>query len=230
VTTKVTVDFWFDPACPYTWLTSRWVVEAAKVRDLDVRWRVMSLAVLNEGRDDDPEGDPEGYLWIPVRICAAVLRQYGQQALGAFYAALWADRGDGGAQQWINDPRVALVDAGLPPELAEAGSRGDHDDAVRASHAEGVALLGPHVGTPVVALPDPGGDVGARIAFFGPVLSRVPRGEEAGRLWDATLVVAGTPGFHELKGAPADPSPDVRGWAATGGYSTRSIHSLPPSG
>ncbi|MFI0815039.1 disulfide bond formation protein DsbA [Streptomyces sp. NPDC021098] len=212
MTATVTVDFWFDPACPYTWLTSRWVVEAATVRPLDVRWRVMSLAVLNEGRDDDPEGDPEGYLWVPVRICAAVLRQYGQKALGAFYAALWADRGDGGARQWINDPEVALADAGLPPELVEAGSCGVHDDAVRASHAEGIAALGPHVGTPVVAVQDPRGDDGARIAFFGPVLSRVPRGEDAGRLWDATLVVAGAPGFHELKGAPADPSPDVRGW------------------
>ncbi|EFL23918.1 DSBA oxidoreductase [Streptomyces himastatinicus ATCC 53653] len=212
MTTTVTVDFWFDPACPYTWLTSRWVVEAATVRPLDVRWRVMSLAVLNEGRDDDPEGDPEGYLWMPVRICAAVLRQYGQEALGAFYAALWADRGDDGAQQWINDPEVALADAGLLPELAGAAFSGDYDDAVRASHAEGIAVLGPHVGTPVVAVPDPRGDDGARIAFFGPVMSRVPRGEEAGRLWDATLVVAGAPGFHELKGAPADPSPDVRGW------------------
>ncbi|MGR3931582.1 mycothiol-dependent nitroreductase Rv2466c family protein [Streptomyces sp. BRA346] len=209
--TTVTVDFWFDPACPYSWLTSRWVVEAATVRPLDVRWRVMSLAVLNEGRDDDPEGDPEGYLWMPVRICAAVLRHHGHEALGAFYAALWADRGDGGAQQWINDPEVALADAGLPPGLAEAAMCRDYDDAVRASHAEGIAALGPHVGTPVVAVPDPRGDDGTRIAFFGPVLSRVPRGEEAGRLWDATLVVAGAPGFHELKGAPADPSPDVRG-------------------
>ncbi|RNG04372.1 disulfide bond formation protein DsbA [Streptomyces botrytidirepellens] len=211
MTTTVTVDFWFDPACPYTWLTSRWVVEAATVRPLDVRWRVMSLAVLNEGRDDDPEGDPEGYLWMPVRICAAVLRHHGQEALGAFYAALWADPGDGGAQQWINDPEVALADAGLPPGLAEAATCRDYDDAVRASHAEGIAALGPHVGTPVVAVPDPRGDADARIAFFGPVMSRVPRGEEAGRLWDATLVVTGAPGFHELKGAPADPSPDVRG-------------------
>ncbi|MFD7504035.1 disulfide bond formation protein DsbA [Streptomyces sp. NPDC059850] len=229
MTATVTVDFWFDPACPYSWLTSRWVVEAAKVRPLEVRWRIMSLAVLNEGRDDDPEGDPEGYLWIPVRICAAVLRRYGQEALGAFYAALWADRGGdgdgGGAKRWMNDPSVALADVGLPPELAEAARfRGGYDDAVRASHAEGIALLGPHVGTPVVAVPAPGGDDGARIAFFGPVLSQVPRGEDAGRLWDATLLVAGAPGFHELKGAPADPSPDVSGYCA------RSIHSLPPSG
>ncbi|MGW5880456.1 mycothiol-dependent nitroreductase Rv2466c family protein [Nocardiopsis terrae] len=211
--TTRTVDFWFDPACPYTWLTSRWLLEAAKVRPLEVRWRIMSLSVLNEDRDDDPEGDPEGYLWIPVRICAAVLREHGQTALGEFYAALWADRG-GDGKQWLNDPATALVDAGLPAELAEAGASDAHDGAVRASHAEGVALLGERTGTPIVAVAAPGDDAGAPIAFNGPVVSRVPRGEEAGRLWDGALLMAGVPGFHELRGTPADPNPDVGGWDA----------------
>lgn len=179
-------DFWFDPSCPYTWLTSRWIVEVTKVRPVEVRWRVMSLSVLNEGRDDDPEGDPDGYLWVPVRICAAVQQNHGQEALGGFYTELWKQsEGD-----WFGDLTAALERAGLPTELAEAGA--EYDDAVRASHAEAMSRLGPHVGTPIIAVAD--------VAFFGPVISRVPTGEQAGRLWDGTLLVAGTPGFHELKG------------------------------
>ncbi|WP_328808099.1 mycothiol-dependent nitroreductase Rv2466c family protein [Nonomuraea antri] len=190
-------DLWFDPACPYTWLTSRWLVEVSQVRPVDLRWNVLSLAVLNEGREDDPENDPEGYLWVPVRVCAAVRQEHGHEALGRFYTALWTSGGDG--QNWIADLRVALKAAGLPEELAEAGTSTDYDEAVRASHAEGIALVGDHVGTPIVAVT---GAAAERVAFFGPVISEVPRGEQAGRLWDGTLLVAGTPGFHELKGRP----------------------------
>ncbi|PSK97765.1 hypothetical protein CLV63_107158 [Murinocardiopsis flavida] len=205
MTTRWTADFWFDPSCPYTWITSRWVLEAAAVRPIDVRWHVMSLSVLNEGRDDDPEGDPEGYLWVPVRICAAVRQEYGGAALGRFYTALWTV--DGAGDDWAGPLDDALTMAGLPRALAEAGMSTDYDDAVRASHAEGIALVGGHVGTPVVAATDP---AGRRTAFFGPVISRLPRGEQAGELWDGTVLVAGTPGFHELKGAPhADP--DIAG-------------------
>lgn len=186
-------DMWFDPSCPYTWLTARWLMEVRKVRPVEVRWHVMSLSVLNEGRDDDPEGDPEGYLWVPVRICAAVQRDHGQQALERLYTALWTT----GTGDWIGDLRTALATAGLPVELAEAGLGNDYDDVVRASHAEGIGLIGgDHVGTPIVAVD------GGRVVFFGPVVSRVPTGEQAARLWDGTLLVAGTPGFHELKGRP----------------------------
>jgi 2-hydroxychromene-2-carboxylate isomerase len=189
-------DIWFDPSCPYTWLTSRWLVEVTKVRPVDVRWHVMSLSVLNEGRDDDPENDPEGYLWIPVRVCAAVQQQYGQEALGRFYTEMWSK--ENGAEDWIGDLARALERAGLPAELASAGSTTEYDDVVRASHAAAMSHLGPHVGTPVI--------VANGVAFFGPVISRIPRGEQAGRLWDGTLLVAATPGFHELKGtAHAEP-------------------------
>jgi 2-hydroxychromene-2-carboxylate isomerase len=189
-------DIWFDPSCPYTWLTSRWLVEVTTVRPVEVRWHVMSLSVLNEGRDDDPEGDPEGYLWVPVRVCAAVRQRYGQEALGRFYAELWSS--DSGAEDWIGDLTRALERADLPPELASAGTTNEYDDAVRASHAEAMSHLGPHVGTPII--------VADGVAFFGPVISTVPRGEQAGRLWDGTLLVAATPGFHELKGhAHAEP-------------------------
>ncbi|TDD12335.1 disulfide bond formation protein DsbA [Nonomuraea deserti] len=195
--TRQVADIWFDPSCPYTWVTSRWLLEVRKVRPVEVRWHVMSLSVLNEGRDDDPEGDPEGYLWVPVRVCAAVLRHHGQEALGRFYTALWTT---GGGGDWLGDLRTALESAGLPSGLAAAGTSTDYDGDVRASHAEGIALVGEHVGTPVVAVTGAGG--GGRVAFFGPVVSRIPRGEDAGRLWDGTLLVAGTPGFHELKGGP----------------------------
>ncbi|SFP95848.1 hypothetical protein SAMN05421810_1049 [Amycolatopsis arida] len=191
-------DFWFDPSCPYTFITSRWLVEVTTVRPVDVRWRVMSLSVLNEHRDDDPEGDPEGYLWVPVRVCAAVARHHGHDALGRFYAELWsgADQ-DRVGQDWIGDLETALAAAGLPTSLAEAGTTEEYDDAVRASHQDGVRLVGDHTGTPVLAVTCPDG---SRPAMFGPVLSQVPHGERAGRLWDGVLLVTGVPGFHELKG------------------------------
>ncbi|ASU83834.1 disulfide bond formation protein DsbA [Nocardiopsis gilva YIM 90087] len=198
MTRSYIADIWFDPSCPYSRLTARWLVEVARVRPVEVRWRVMSLSVLNEGRDDDPEGDPEGYLWIPARICAAVQERHGHAALGRFYAALWADR-ERGEGDWIGDIEQALADADLPRELARVGMSEEYDDALRASHAAGVGLVGDHVGTPVIAATSADGE---RVAFFGPVISAVPTGEQAARLWDATLVVAATPGFHELKGPP----------------------------
>jgi hypothetical protein len=200
---RTVADFWFDPSCPYTWLTSRWLVEVTSVRPVDVCWRVMSLSVLNEGRDDDPEGDPDGYLWVPVRICAAVRAEHGHEALGRFYAELWHP--DHRGADWTANHTGALARAGLPEELAAAGTSTAYDEAVRASHAEAMAALGPHVGTPIIATTT---EEGARVAFFGPVMSRVPTGARAGELWDATLVVAGTPGFHELK-ASAHAEPEL---------------------
>jgi hypothetical protein len=188
------VDVWFDPSCPYTWLTSRWIIEAATVRPLDVRWHMMSLSVLNEGREIDPEGDPDGYLWGPVRVCAAVEHRHGQDALGRFFTAYGTrvhDRGEWG------EFGGALTDAGLPPELADVAWTHEFDDAVRASHTEGITLVGEHVGTPIIATVT---EAGERIAVFGPVISQVPLGEAAGRLFDGVVLVGGTPGFHELKG------------------------------
>ncbi len=190
------VDFWFDPSCPYTWVTSRWLVEAATVRPLALRWRVMSLSVLNEGREVDPEGDPEGYLWGPVRVCVAVEQRHGQDGLARFFAGYGARVHERG--EWCEFGDV-LADVGLPPELAQVAWTDEFDAVVRASHAEGIAQVGDHVGTPVIATDD---ESGARIAFFGPVISRIPRGEAAGRLWDGVVRVAAVPGFHELKGRP----------------------------
>ncbi len=182
-------EFWFDPACPYSWTTSRWLVEAATVRPIEIDWRLLSLSVLNEHRDDDPEGDPEGYLWVPVRVATAVREQHGSAALGRFYERLWTQSE---TDDWIGNLETALADAGLPRDLATAGE--EWDAAVRRSHSRGIALVGTHIGTPIIAVEG--------TAFFGPVISRIPRGEEAGRLWDAVVTVASTPGFHELKGPP----------------------------
>ncbi|GIJ44894.1 hypothetical protein Val02_17800 [Virgisporangium aliadipatigenens] len=153
------VDFWFDPSCPLTWRTSRWLVEVTRVRDVSVRWRLMSLSVLNEGRDDDPENDPEGWLWGPVRIFAAA----GEAATERLYAAWGTHVVE--PDDWTGGPR-ALAAAGLPAALLDEAGNPGWDGAVRASHAAGVGLIGDHVGTPIVRA---GGAV-----FFGPVLARVP--------------------------------------------------------
>ncbi|MEU2792297.1 disulfide bond formation protein DsbA [Streptomyces sp. NPDC007100] len=194
-----TADFWFDPVCPYTWVAAQWMREVARVRPVRVRWRLMSLQVLNEGREvnpEDPDGEWGAYLWAPVRACAAVEQRYGQEALDRFYAALGVRLHHRG--EWDGIER-ALVDAGLPGGLAAAAWTTEYDAVIRASHARGIALVGEDVGTPVIAAD------GA--AFFGPVVSPAPRGAAAGRLWDGVLLMASVPGFYELR-RPAAAEPD----------------------
>ncbi|HIW62932.1 MAG TPA: disulfide bond formation protein DsbA [Candidatus Stackebrandtia excrementipullorum] len=194
------VDVWFDPSCPLTWNTAQWIWNVADVLPITPRWHIMSLAVLNEHREKDPEGDEEGYLWMPVRICAAVEHHHGQTGLADFYAALgrWLHGdGDVGPETFPG----ALTEAGLPTELAAAAGSNEYDDAVRRSHAEGIGLVGDHVGTPVVATTYRG----RQVAWFGPVLTRVPRGDAAAQLFDAVVTVVGTEGFHEIKTRPVVP-------------------------
>ncbi|MEU0697953.1 disulfide bond formation protein DsbA [Streptomyces niveus] len=195
VTERLTVDFWFDPACPLSRVTATWITAVAEQRPVDIRWRVMSLSVLNEGRDVDPEGDEEGYLWIPARVCAAIQTAYGHTALGRFYDALWTAE-DGGRREWIGDLAEALSAAGLPVALAGAGLSTEHDAALRASHGEAMSLVVGEVGTPILAVTHPSG---SRHAFFGPVVTEPPGPEDALRLWDGTLLVASVPGFREIK-------------------------------
>ncbi|MFH9618231.1 disulfide bond formation protein DsbA [Streptomyces pratensis] len=189
------VDFWLDPACPLTRHTARWITQVAEQVTLQVRWQVMSLSVLNEHRDDDPEGDPHGYLWIPARIAAAVRTEHGPTALGSFYAALWTEP-DGTEREWIGDIDEALHRSGLPTALAEAGTTTDYDQALRASHHAGVDQIDARIGTPVLAVTAPDG---TRRALFGPVLDATPARADALRLWEATLLIAGVPAFRELK-------------------------------
>ncbi|WP_422773594.1 disulfide bond formation protein DsbA [Plantactinospora sp. WMMC1484] len=196
---RASVDMFFDPVCPWAWITSRWLLEVERVRPVDIRFRVMSLAVLNAGRDGLPEDYREGLksTWAPVRICIAVEQLYGSEAVGRLYTALGnrihIDREERGPELY----RAALVDAGLDPALADVAGSTEYDEALRASHDAGMKPVGQDVGTPVIHAPGPVS--GETVAFFGPVITPAPKGEAAGRLWDGVLLVAGTPGFYELK-------------------------------
>jgi predicted DsbA family dithiol-disulfide isomerase len=194
---RKTADFWFDPLCPWAWMTSRWLIEVQDLRPVDVRWHVMSLSVLNEDKDI-----PQSYremlaqAWGPVRVCIAAAEKHGDEVLGRLYTELGTRFHNQGLPRTRETIEAALVAAGLPAELADAADTDIHDEALRISHAEGIGLVGEEVGTPVIAVE---GTEGERVAFFGPVVTPTPRGEAAARLWDGTLLVASIPGFYEIK-------------------------------
>lgn len=190
-----TVDFWLDPACPLTRHTARWLSSVASEVPIDVRWRVMSLSVLNEHRADDPEGDPNGFLWVPARVATAVRTGHGHAALGGFYDALWISP-DGAEREWIGDIPEALRRSGLPADLADAGSSTEYDDALRASHHDAVARIESETGTPVLTVTTPAGE---QRSFFGPVLRSTPEDADALRLWNAVHLLTDAPAFRELK-------------------------------
>ncbi|RZE94260.1 DsbA family protein [Streptomyces sp. SCA2-2] len=207
--TEVTADFWFDPLCPWAWMTSRWMLEVEKVRPVRVRWNVMSLAVLNEDRLDEL---PEGYrelltqAWGPVRVVIAAQQLHGAEVAGPLYTALGTRYHN---QQQPKDRATlvaALEEVGLPADLADYADKDTYDAELRASHAAGITKVGQDVGTPVIAVP---GADGEEVAFFGPVVTPAPRGDQAAALWDGTLLVASVPGFYELKRTrTAEPSFD----------------------
>ncbi|MDO3702061.1 disulfide bond formation protein DsbA [Micromonospora sp. C28SCA-DRY-2] len=197
MTERAAVDMWFDPLCPWAWITSRWLLEVEQVRDVDIRFHVMSLSVLNEGRDL-----PEQYQelmrtgWGPVRICIAAEQRHGAEVLRKLYTALGTRIHLGKQNLGPELYAAALTDAGLDPALAEAAGSTEYDEALRASHEAGMRPVGTDVGTPVIHAPGPDG---GQVAFFGPVVTPAPKGEAAGRLWDGVLLVSATPGFFELK-------------------------------
>jgi protein-disulfide isomerase-like protein with CxxC motif len=187
------VDFWLDPLCPWAWISSRWLLEVEKVRPIRARWHVMSLAVLNEDKQDMPEQYKElmRKAWAPVRVCIAAEQKFGPDVLLPLYTALGTRFHQEKAERDRATIEAALAEAGLPADLADAGDSAEYDEALRASHADGMDRVGYEVGTPVISVDG--------VSFFGPVISPIPRGEAAAKLWDGVLLVAGTDGFFELK-------------------------------
>ncbi|MGH3095912.1 MAG: DsbA family protein [Streptosporangiales bacterium] len=183
---------WFDPRCPWAWITSRWLLEVEKQRNTKTVWHVMSLTLLNEERDlSDDYRKTLAEALGPVRVCVAAAQRHGAEVLGPLYTALGTRFHDEGREVEHATIEGALKEAGLPTELADAAGSGEYDEQLRKSHDEGIELVGLEVGTPVIRVDD--------VAFFGPVVTPIPRGEAAGTLWDGVLAVAGTDGFFELK-------------------------------
>jgi protein-disulfide isomerase-like protein with CxxC motif len=187
------VDFWFDPICPWAWITSRWMLEVEKVRPVTAVWHVMSLAVLNENKDGLSERYRQGLrtAWGPVRVLTAAEQANGPQVLLPLYTALGTRFHQDKAPRDRETITAALAEVGLPASLADAMDSTDYDEAVRASHAEGIDRVGDDVGTPIITV--------HKMSVFGPVVSPIPRGEAAGRLWDGVATLAETDGFFELK-------------------------------
>jgi protein-disulfide isomerase-like protein with CxxC motif len=187
------VDFWFDPLCPWAWIASRWLLEVQKVRPVTPRWHVMSLAVLNEDKEDLPEQYREllAQAWGPVRVAIAAEQKFGPDVLLPLYTALGTRFHHEQAAKDRATVEAALAEAGLPTDLADAMDDSSYDEALRASHHDGMDRVGYEVGTPVISVNG--------VSFFGPVVSPIPRGDDAARLWDGVLAVAGTDGFFELK-------------------------------
>ena len=196
VNMTASADFWFDPACPWAWMTSRWMLEVEQVRDVKTTWHVMSLAVLNDGRDELDEKYKAALrnLWGPVRVLIAAEQAHGNEVLLPLYTALGnrihvAGRGVGDGKGDV--VKEALAEVGLPATLIEAADTDRYDDALKKSHHAGMDQVGMEVGTPVISVDG--------TAFFGPVVTPAPKGEAAGKLWDGVVLVAATPGFYELK-------------------------------
>jgi hypothetical protein len=190
------VQFWFDPLCPWAWITSRWMLEVEKVRPVRVDWRIMSLAYLNLVQHEG-KGLSEEYVarmskaWGPVRVCAAAAADAGPGVLGPLYTAIGIRLHNQGRRE---DPAVlpeALQEAGLPVWLADAAETTEFDEAIKKSHHEAFDEVGLDVGTPVVRIRGK--------ALFGPVITPAPKGEAAGELWDGLVLVSKADGFFELK-------------------------------
>lgn len=189
---KTPVDFWFDPICPWAWMSSRWLLEVEKVRPIAPAFHVMSLAYLNEGKDI-----PVDYremlktAWGPVRVCIAAAEAHGDDVLLPLYTALGNRFHLDQAEKNRATVESALEEVGLPTSLADAMDTDEYDDLLKKSHHAGMDQVGMEVGTPVISVEG--------VAFFGPVVTPAPKGEAAGKLWDGVLLVAGTDGFYELK-------------------------------
>lgn len=192
------VDIWVDPVCPFAWVTTQWLLQVERVRDVEARFNIMSLAYLNEGREglSDDYRKMMANSWGPVRVGIAVEQRYGKAGLRDYYLQIGTMRHNDKRGFSRRSYETALERAGLDPALAAAAEDASLDDALRASHHAGMDAVGSDVGTPVVHFPRPDGTT---MAFFGPVIVKAPTGEEAGRLWDGLSAIATTEGLYELK-------------------------------
>ncbi len=191
------VDFWFDPGCPFTWRTSRWLLDVAGQRPLDISWRLMSLTALNEGKEmPEAFAEPMRQSARARRVLAAALDAGGQDALAAAYSSIGTAKHYEGADYDDATLRAGLTAAGLPPTLVSAADDETYDKAIRISHDEGQARVGSGSGSPITAIDD-------GTAYFGPVVVPVPQGDDALRLFDGIRLMGSVPAFSELKGARA---------------------------
>lgn len=191
------VKFWFDVSCPFAWVTSRWIKEVEKVRDIQVEFIPMSLAVLNDGRDLDPDYmEKMKANWGPARVFAKVATEQPDKVdeLYTVMGSIVHREGNSGRTDFGGYDDViaeALQRAGLDASFADVANTEDYDPQLREFHESGISSVGDEVGTPIVKLGD--------TAFFGPVLTKIPTGEEAGEIFDASVRLAQYPHFFELK-------------------------------
>lgn len=197
MTERTAVEFWFDPACPWAWMTSRWMGEVMRQRpEVEVEWRVMSLYLLNKDNHGDPEymaahGRSHEASYEACLAAVGVGRELGNDTLKRFYDELGERIHPGHRKDHDAILAEAAEAAGVPQDLLDRAANGAFDEALQASHDEGIGRVGQDVGTPIIAVNG--------VAFFGPVISPAPTGEQALRLFDGVVMAAEYDGFFELK-------------------------------